>query len=133
MQFVGEPLDPPFLRRTSASLLFYAKMFLLGALLMNVNPFEMAGIATPGIFFWAQQHKMQAALLTWFLTNMLESQLMSTGSFEVSLNSIPVWSKLTSGRLPEPPELMQIIDNTMRISAGGEPSWSSGMRNDIGF
>ncbi|MGG2299895.1 Rdx family protein, partial [Aeromonas veronii] len=57
-------------------------------------------------------------ILIFFTTNMIEGQLISTGAFEVSLNDMPIWSKLESGRLPNPNELHQIIENQLKFSSG---------------
>lgn len=41
-------------------------------------------------------------------------------SFTISiLSDVPVWSKLEVGRIPSPPELLQIIDSQMKMSHGG--------------
>ena len=90
---------------------------------------------------------MYACILIFFVTNMVEGQLISTGAFEVSLNGMysltcllhiiviytcsrtkyvstllftdmPIWSKLESGRLPNPNELHQIIENQLKFSPG---------------
>ena len=45
---------------------------------------------------------------------------MSTGAFEISVDSMPLWSKIESGRIPQPPELFQIIDNHFKMNAGQE-------------
>lgn len=37
-------------------------------------------------------------------------------------SDVPVWSKLETGRIPQPPELFQIIDNHIRLDQ--TPSWS---------
>lgn len=42
-------------------------------------------------------------------------QLVSSGAFEISLNDVPVWSKLQTGRIPAPQELFQIIDNQLQF------------------
>jgi selT/selW/selH-like putative selenoprotein len=55
--------------------------------------------------------------MTFFISNTIEGQLISTGAFEISYNDVPVWSKLQSGRIPSPPELFQIIDNRDMIKA----------------
>lgn len=44
-----------------------------------------------------------------FFGNMVASQLMQTGAFEVSLDGKGLFSKLESGRLPEVMELVQLI------------------------
>ena len=73
-------------------------------------------------------------MMTFFLCNAVETQvvklpmiwmficklfqLISTGAFEISLNDMPVWSKIESGRIPQPGELFQIIDNHMNMNVG---------------
>lgn len=47
---------------------------------------------------------------------MIENQCMSTGAFEVTLNDVPVWSKLESGHLPSMQQLVQILDNEMKLN-----------------
>lgn len=42
-------------------------------------------------------------------------QLISSGAFEISINDIPVWSKLETGRIPSPQELFQIIDSHINV------------------
>ena len=41
--------------------------------------------------------------------------LMSTGAFEIYLGEEQIWSKLESGRVPSPTELIQIIDQHMEL------------------
>ncbi|KAL1256266.1 hypothetical protein QQF64_011811 [Cirrhinus molitorella] len=60
---------------------------------------------TPGIWLWAQENKMYAGMMVFFLSNMIENQCMSTGAFEITLNDVPVWSKLQSGHLPSMQQL----------------------------
>lgn len=117
MQFDARPQNPPAHKYWFAQFLFYLKMAVLACLIFNFDPFAAAGIVpTPAFFTWAVQHKMHACIAIWFLTNMLEGSMMSTGAFEVKINQIPVWSKIESGRLPEPPELLQAIENTLQIT-----------------
>jgi hypothetical protein len=33
----------------------------------------------------------------------------------LSVPDVPVWSKLETGRIPQPPELFQIIDNQLQF------------------
>lgn len=54
-------------------------------------------------------------MMVFFLCNAIEGQLVSTGAFEISFNDVPVWSKLETGRIPQPPELFQIIDNQIHF------------------
>jgi selT/selW/selH-like putative selenoprotein len=82
---------------------------------MNINPFEDVGVGRPNIWNWVMQNKIYAALMTFFLANMFETQLLSTGAFEIYFNDVPVWSKLQTGRIPSPPELLQIVDNHLKL------------------
>lgn len=43
-------------------------------------------------------------------------QLIASGAFEISINDIPVWSKLETGRIPSPQELFNIIDSHLNIN-----------------
>lgn len=53
--------------------------------------------------------------MIFFLGNMIEAQLISSGAFEISLNDVPIWSKLQTGRIPAPAELFQIIDSQLGL------------------
>uniref|UniRef100_T1JFY5 Selenoprotein T n=1 Tax=Strigamia maritima TaxID=126957 RepID=T1JFY5_STRMM len=79
--------------------------------LFCVNPFNFMGTDTPGVYRWFLNNKMYSCMMIYFLSNVLESQLISTGAFEIEFNDVPVWSKLETGRIPSPPELFQIIDS----------------------
>ena len=53
-----------------------------------------------------------------FLSNAVETQLVSTGAFEITVDKMPVWSKIESGRIPQPPELFQIVDTHLKMNTG---------------
>lgn len=36
-------------------------------------------------------------------------------AFVYYVSDVPVWSKLETGRIPQPPELFQIIDNQLQF------------------
>merc|ERR1719178_388918 len=79
--------------------------------------YEVAG-PSPAWAAWMLENKIYACMMTFFLCNAVETQLISTGAFEISLNDMPVWSKIESGRIPQPGELFQIIDNHMNMNLG---------------
>ncbi|KAK6009010.1 selT/selW/selH selenoprotein [Teladorsagia circumcincta] len=58
-------------------------------------------------------------MMLFLLTNMVESTLMSTGAFEIYLDKEQIWSKLESGRVPSPQELLQMIDSQLELSGKG--------------
>jgi len=117
-------------------------MVFILAIVTGRNPFAMMGMETPQIYVWALQNKVYACMMLFFLSNMVEGQLLSTGAFEVSINDIPVWSKLDTGRIPEPPEMFQIIDGHLKLSSYGTEvggmgnqghSFDSGTKNGFDF
>lgn len=82
----------------------------------GLNPFPLLGIQTPRAWTWSQENKIFSCLITFFLGNMLETHFLSTGAFEVTLNDVPVWSKLQSGYVPNVQELCQILDNHLKMN-----------------
>ena len=49
------------------------------------------------------------------------SKIESRFDFPLELEGVldmPVWSKLEAGRIPQPPELFQIIDNHFKMNTG---------------
>jgi len=73
---------------------------------------------TPPVFAWALENKFYAAMMIFFLSNAIETQLVSTGAFEITVDNMPVWSKIESGRIPQPPELFQIVDTHLKMNTG---------------
>ena len=105
---------------------------MIALIIASINPFNYIGIDTPGVFVWAFENKFYAAMMIFFLANAVETQLVSTGAFEISVDNMPVWSKIESGRIPQPPELFQIIETHLKLNSGQdsipmEQLWSSPM------
>ncbi|KAG1683167.1 Thioredoxin reductase-like selenoprotein T [Nymphon striatum] len=98
-----------------AQMLSVGKLILIAMVVAGVDPFVSFGMVAPNFYTWMTQNKMYAGIMIFFVSNAIESQLLSTGAFEVSFNNMPVWSKLETGRLPSAPELFQIIDNSVRF------------------
>lgn len=114
----GDNYPPPRPRQMLASFLSIAKLAVMAIVLLGerLQIWESLNIDPPQAYIWATQNKMYACILVFFVSNMIEGQLISTGAFEVSLNDMPIWSKLESGRLPNPNELHQIIENQLKFS-----------------
>ena len=108
-EVVGENYPPPPTKALIARILSMVKMALLVCLLFNQNPFVLLNIPTPAVYSWALQNKMYACLAIFFLSNSIETSLISTGAFEISVNDIPLWSKLQTGRLPSGNEFVQML------------------------
>jgi selT/selW/selH-like putative selenoprotein len=108
-EVAGENYPPPPTKALIARILSMFKMALLVCLLFGQNPFVLLNIPTPTIFTWALENKMYACLAIFFLSNSIETSLISTGAFEISINDVPLWSKLQTGRLPSANEFIQML------------------------
>jgi selT/selW/selH-like putative selenoprotein len=109
MAVVGENYSPGPVKASFAKAISIIKMALLICLLFGQNPFPLLNIPTPKIYSWALQNKMYACLIIFFLSNSLESYLISTGAFEISVNDVPLWSKLETDRIPSANEFIQML------------------------
>lgn len=105
---------PPQAYQVIASIISITKFLLIGCILAGLNPFPSLGMDTPQLYLWARENTIYAVMMTFFICNAIETQLISTGAFEVSLNDVTVWSKLQSGRIPRVEELLQIIEYEMK-------------------
>ncbi|KAK5600048.1 hypothetical protein CRENBAI_010411 [Crenichthys baileyi] len=123
----GENYLPVPIYRHIASFLSIFKLLVIGLIIIGKDPFAFFGVQAPGIWEWGQQNKIYACMMVFFFSNMIENQLMSTGAFEITLNDVPVWSKLESGHLPSMQQLLQILDNEMKMNLKAPPClrWAS--------
>ncbi|KAL4154278.1 hypothetical protein QTP88_002102 [Uroleucon formosanum] len=107
----GANYDPSMVHLLAAKILSLIKMLIIIVIGSGINLFEYFGKQQPNWWIWCTTNKIYACLVVFFGSNMFEGMLISTGAFELYLNDIPVWSKLETGRIPQPAELLQIIDN----------------------
>lgn len=110
----GDNYPPPPHKLYLAQFLGIFKILLIACVVSGANIFAMFGFPDPPQWFNSlTQHKLYSCMMIFFLSNAIEGQLISTGAFEIWFNDVPLWSKLDVGRLPNPPELFQIIDNQL--------------------
>jgi selT/selW/selH-like putative selenoprotein len=101
-----------------------AKIALIVMVVAGRDPFPSMGMQTPNIFNWMLNNKLSSCLMLFMLSNSIEGMLMSTGAFEIYLGEEQIWSKIESGRVPSPGELIQAIDSSLalkgtKIGSGG--------------
>ncbi|KAF7492468.1 Putative thioredoxin reductase-like selenoprotein T protein [Sarcoptes scabiei] len=108
---IGNNYNPSYIKSRLVQLISTAKMIIIALLITNISPFTYFGVNTPQFWLWMREHKLYACLMVFFLSNTFESQLMSSGAFEIFYNDVPIWSKLTTGRIPSPNELIDMIEN----------------------
>ncbi|VEN61249.1 unnamed protein product [Callosobruchus maculatus] len=111
----GANYDPPGLNMFIAKAIGALKTIAIICILLGVNIFEYMNQPRPSWWIWCTENKLYACMMLFFLCNILEGQLIQSGAFEITLNDVPVWSKLETGRIPQPAELFQIIDSHMQF------------------
>lgn len=112
----GANYDPPGLYMFLVRIIGTLKMAAIVCILGGINIFDYFNQPQPSWWQWCTENKIYACMMLFFLSNLIEGQLISSGAFEIFLNDVPVWSKLESGRIPQPAELFQIIDNHMQFT-----------------
>lgn len=119
----GDNYPPKPILRHIATFLSCLKFVALALIITGQNPFPLFGVDTPRIWTWSQENKIFSCLMTFFLSNMFESQCLSTGAFEITLNDVPIWSKLEVGFVPNLQELFQILENQMKMNPMETPAF----------
>merc|ERR1712055_1154733 len=79
-------------RLQAAQIISIIKFIVILMVLSSFNPFPFLGQDTPSWATWMLENKIYACMMTFFLCNAVETQLISTGAFEIHLNDMPVWS-----------------------------------------
>lgn len=115
----GEIHRPNWLRSQIHNLIYFSKVAILIMLYMDINPFSYLQMETPRLWTHMTQSKIYSSFIIVFLSNTIESNMMSTGAFEIFFNDVPVWSKIETGRMPSMPELVSMIDNLYKV---GQPN-----------
>jgi len=115
----GDNFPPGGFRLQAAQFISVLKFLIIMMVLASFDPFASVGQPTPAWAQWLLDNKIYACMMTFFLLNAVETQLISTGAFEITLNDMPVWSKIEAGRIPQPGELFQIIENQMNMKIAG--------------
>uniref|UniRef100_A0A182J7P0 Selenoprotein T n=1 Tax=Anopheles atroparvus TaxID=41427 RepID=A0A182J7P0_ANOAO len=112
----GGNYDPSGFNMVLSKVLLVTKLLLIIVLMSNYDIGRYIGNPFAGWWRWCTNNKMYASMMIFFLGNTLEAQLISSGAFEITLNDVPVWSKLETGRFPAPNEMFQIIDNHLQFA-----------------
>lgn len=114
----GEIHTPGWVKSQLVNLLFLSKSAALVMLYMDINPFLYFQMETPRIWDYMTRSKISSSLIILSVANIVETNMMSTGAFEIFYNDIPIWSKIQTGRMPSAPELHQIVQS--QVSMGQE-------------
>ncbi|XP_050307583.1 thioredoxin reductase-like selenoprotein T homolog CG3887 [Anthonomus grandis grandis] len=112
----GANYDPPGIYMFLVRVIGTLKIVAILCLISGINVFQCLNMPQPSWYQWCLENKIYACMMLFFLCNLVEGQLISSGAFEIFLNDVPIWSKLESGRIPQPAELFQIIDSHMQFT-----------------
>ena len=83
----GENYNPGSFRLEISQVLGMVKMIIIAMVVFNFNPWVYMELGpTPSYVSWALENKIYACLMTFFLINAVETQLISSGAFEVTVN-----------------------------------------------
>ncbi|TKR80529.1 hypothetical protein L596_014591 [Steinernema carpocapsae] len=115
IQVDGANYPPSQMRALVAQFVGISKIVLIVIVITGRNPFPGFGMETPAIVNWMLTNKFSACLMIFMLSNTVESSMMSTGAFEIYVGETQIWSKIESGRVPSPPELLQAIESQLEI------------------
>lgn len=121
----GEYHQPNFLRMQIVNLIFITKFALLAMIFMDINPFNYLQMETPRLWTHMVQSKISSCLILFFISNSIETNMISTGAFEIFFNDYPIWSKIQTGRIPSGPELMQIVSSQFNMIKSSGASYQS--------
>jgi len=118
LAITGHNYNPGGGRVELSQLLGLLKMAVIAMVVLNFNPWSYLGAdtagPTPSLVTWAMENKIYACLMTFFLCNMVETQLISSGAFEVTVNGEKVWSKLETGGAPQPGTLVNLVRDKLK-------------------
>lgn len=116
LQIDGENFKPPGFNMHIAKFLSTAKYVLILSIIFGVDlGGDFAGRLISSVWQWCVENRFYSCILIFFLCNTAEMQLISSGAFEIHFNDVPVWSKLETGRILQPPELFDIIEAQLRM------------------
>uniref|UniRef100_A0A336KAD9 CSON006411 protein n=1 Tax=Culicoides sonorensis TaxID=179676 RepID=A0A336KAD9_CULSO len=119
LQIKGGNYDPPGLNLYFSRFIMISKLLFIIAIMSAFDFWATFGMQSPSWWTWCTTNKVYASMMVFFLGNMIEAQLISSGAFEISFNDVPIWSKLSTGRIPAPQELFQIIDSQIGMLQDG--------------
>lgn len=117
LEIIGDNYPPPKFKSIIAQVLSVVKLMVIVMIISGQNPFLQLNMQTPRFFEWATQNKFYACLMIFFTCNAIETHLVSTGAFEIYLNNMQIWSKLSSDRVPHEKELLQMIDMNLNLES----------------
>lgn len=88
LTIIGDNFPPPTAKHYLALAFNVVKLLTIALIVINVDPFAMLGLETPTFWVWLASNRIYGCLMTFFISNTIEGQLISTGAFEISYNGM---------------------------------------------
>ena len=87
-----------------------AIQFLIFTLLILFNFKNIINSILPNnLIDWIGENKLRTFFITFFMGNLLQSNISNTGAFEIFYNGNQIWSKLNMGDVPNINQLIQML------------------------
>ena len=87
-----------------------AIQFLIFTLLILCNFKNIVDSILPNnLIDWIGENKLRTFFITFFMGNLLQSNISNTGAFEIFYNGNQIWSKLNMGDVPNINQLIQML------------------------
>uniref|UniRef100_A0A0N4ZJ32 SelT-like protein n=1 Tax=Parastrongyloides trichosuri TaxID=131310 RepID=A0A0N4ZJ32_PARTI len=112
----GENYSPVYWKSSMAQIIGIIKFAFIFLIVTGKDPLMIVGISIPTLSNWLLTNKISSCMMIFMLSNMIEGMLMSTGAFEIFIGKERIWSKLESGRVPSPQELLALISQQLELS-----------------
>ena len=88
-----------------------AIQFLIFTLLILCNFKNIINSILPNnLIDWIGENKLRTFFITFFMGNLLQSNISNTGAFEIFYNGNQIWSKIQNGNVPNINQLIQILN-----------------------
>eukprot|EP00731_Ephydatia_muelleri_P030321 Em0021g844a len=109
---------PHRLNEVLSNVVFYGKFVAMAAVIAGPATLQAVGINDrQALYVWAHENKFLSVALLHILGGFIESQLLSTGAFEVYVDDMMVWSTLETGRLPTVEEVKSFVKDISKMEA----------------
>jgi hypothetical protein len=92
---------------------------------------EAIGVAVPSFFATIERSPLTPIMFVYYISNMAQDRILTSGAFEVTVNSKSVWSTPEKGRAPTWQELLWQLEEAGLPHVDGaddEANWPSGWR-----
>ncbi|XP_017765435.1 PREDICTED: selT-like protein [Eufriesea mexicana] len=106
LQISGENYNPSPNKMFIAKLLSLVKISLIVLIVIGLD----FGQPPASLWQWCIENRIYSCIMIFFIFNAIEGHFLLSGAFEIHFNDVSVWSKLETGRIPQPFEIFQIID-----------------------